>query len=343
MKKRLAGIVIGIAAVVSLGTIIYKQSVDNQKSETQIFAMDTFMILDAYGKNGKQAVSLGEKEINRLEQLLSTTQTESDIYKLNSNEENTLNEECIELIKAASEVSERSQGAFDLSIYPIVKEWGFTTGDYKVPSEDEIGQLLNLVNYKDIALDGNKVSFAKKGMQIDLGGIAKGYASDRVIKLFKDTGVKSGLITLGGNVQALGTRPDGSLWRVGVRSPLDETDYIGVLSVKDKAVITSGGYERYFEENGKKYHHIIDPATGSPSESGLISVTIISESGTLADALSTTLFVLGEEEAIAYWRQYGGFDAVLITEDKRVIVTEGIMDNFEISHTQEFELNNVFR
>ena len=137
-----------------------------------------------------------------------------------------------------------------------------------------------------------------KNMKIDLGGIAKGYTSSRVMQIFKDCGVTSGLVSLGGNVQALGTKTDGTDWQIAIENPDKSSDYIGVVSVKDKAVITSGGYERYFEKNGKTYHHILDPKTGYPAESGLKSVTIVSDNGTLADALSTSLFVMGKEDAL---------------------------------------------
>ena len=153
-------------------------------------------------------------------------------------------------------------------------------------------------------------------MKIDLGGIAKGYTSSRIMDIFKENGITSGLVNLGGNVQALGTKTDGSNWRVAVQSP-------------DEAVITSGGYERYFEQDGVTYHHIIDPKTGYPAENGLVSVTIVSSDGTLADGLSTSLFIMGEEKAAEFWKAHSDeFEAILETDDGTIYVTEGLKDSF---------------
>lgn len=177
-----------------------------------------------------------------------------------------------------------------------------------------------------------KVTTAKfgiKGMEIDLGGIAKGYTGDRVMQAFKKAGVSSGLISLGGNVQALGSKPDGSPWRVAIQDPQNELEYLGILEIVDKAVITSGGYERYFEEDGVRYHHIIDPRTGYPADSGLLSATIISEDGALADGLSTSLFIMGKDAAEDFWRERSDkFDYILETTDGRLYVTEGVVGSF---------------
>ena len=154
--------------------------------------------------------------------------------------------------------------------------------------------------------------------------------------IFKDYKVDSGLVNLGGNVQAYGTKPDGSNWRVAIQNPNNTEDYIGVLSIADKAVITSGGYERYFEQDGKTYHHIIDPSTGYPAENGLISVTIVSDDGTLADGLSTSLFIMGKDKAVEFWKSHSDeFDAVLEADDGTLYVTEGIKDSFTSDSTVE--------
>ena len=173
-------------------------------------------------------------------------------------------------------------------------------------------------------------------MKIDLGGIAKGYTSARIRDIFKKNGIESGLVNLGGNVQALGTKTDGNNWRVAVQSPDDTEDYLGVLSIRDKAVITSGGYERYFEQDGVTYHHIIDPKTGYPAESGLSSVTIVSDDGTLADGLSTALFIMGKDKAESFWRAHSDkFEAVLVTDDGTIYVTEGLKGSFTTERTME--------
>ena len=161
-------------------------------------------------------------------------------------------------------------------------------------------------------------------MEIDLGGIAKGYTSSRVMEIFKEYGVEHGLVSLGGNVQALGGKQDGNPWRVAIQNPESELDYLGVLEIADKCVITSGGYERFFEQDGVRYHHIIDPRTGSPADSGIISSTIISSDGALADGLSTSLFIMGLEEAEKYWRANSDkFDFVLEDRSGKLYISEG--------------------
>ena len=216
--------------------------------------------------------------------------------------------------------------------------WGFTTGNYTVPSDEMIENLLPLTDANNIIYDKDEssISFAKDGMKIDFGGIAKGYTSGRIADIYRECGVTSGLINLGGNVQVVGTKTDGSKWRVAVQSPETEDDYLGILSTADRAVITSGGYERYFEQDGVTYHHIIDPKTGYPAESGLVSVTIVSEDGTLADGLSTSLFIMGEEKAADFWREHKDeFDAILMSDDGTLYVTEGLENDFSTERTVE--------
>jgi thiamine biosynthesis lipoprotein len=184
------------------------------------------------------------------------------------------------------------------------------------------------VDYRQIHLEGNDVSLPG-GMEIDLGAVAKGYAGDRLARMLKEAGVESAVLALGGNIQAVGARPDGSPWRVGVQSP-DKDGLLGVLSVCDRAVVTSGGYERFFTDDaGNVWWHIMDPATGYPARSGLVSVTIIGENGLTCDALSTALFIMGPERAADYWRQHRDFEMVLATEDGRLLLTPGAGDIFQ--------------
>lgn len=203
-------------------------------------------------------------------------------------------------------------------------------------------ELLKLADVSKIDYDNKsrEISFEDAGMEIDLGGIAKGYTSSRIMDIFKEYDVDSGLVNLGGNVQTYRTKTDGSKWRVAVQSPEDESQYIGVVDVSDKAVITSGGYERYFEQDGKIYHHIIDPATGYPAESGLKSVTIVSDDGTLADGLSTSLFIMGKDKACEFWKAHSDeFDFVLLTDDDSMYISEGIADDY--SSDYEYEVINA--
>ena len=233
-------------------------------------------------------------------------------------------------MERALELYKKTDGAFDIAIYPVMQAWGFPTQEYHVPDDATLKDRLALADASKVNYDKDtrKISFDQDGMEIDLGGIAKGYTSSQIMQIYQDCGVTSGLVNLGGNVQALGCKTDGSKWRVAIQSPDDTEDYLGILEIENQAVITSGGYERYFEEDGVTYHHIIDPATGYPADSGLISVTIVSDDGTLADGLSTSLFIMGEEKAAQFWRENSGeFETIMETSDGKLYVTEGIADS----------------
>lgn len=304
---------------------------EEESATRDIFAMDTYMSVTAYGEKAQEAVDASVEEINRLDQLLSTGNEESEVGKINANHGGTLSEDGAYLMKKSLELYQLTDGVFDISIYPIMDLWGFTTQDFAVPSSEELKERLVLVDASKIDFDEEtgEVSFEQDGMEIDFGGIAKGYTSNRVSEIFASYGIKSGLINLGGNVDAYGSKTDGSAWRVAIQSPDQDGNYIGVLEAKDKEVITSGGYERYFEEDGITYHHIIDPSTGYPADSGLKSVTIICDDGTLADGLSTSLFIMGEEKASEFWREHSDeFDFVLMKEDGSLVISEGIEDTF---------------
>lgn len=307
------------------------QSEDIQEASRDVFAMDTYMTVTAYGEKAQDAVDAAEAEIERLDTLLSTGNADSEIVKLNEQKSATLSEDGGYLVKRALELNKETDGAFDIAIYPVMEAWGFPIQNFRVPSADELTGLLKHVDAAKISYDKDtrEISFEDDQMKIDLGGIAKGYTSSRIMDIFKENGITSGLVNLGGNVQALGTKTDGSNWRVAVQSPDDTEDYLGVLSIRDKAVITSGGYERYFEQDGVTYHHIIDPKTGYPAENGLVSVTIVSSDGTLADGLSTSLFIMGEEKAAEFWKAHSNeFEAIFATDDGTIYVTEGLKDSF---------------
>ena len=310
----------------------------NEEASKDIFAMDTYMTVTAYGAKAQEAVDEAEAEIQRLDELLSTGNEESEIAQLNQNKSATLSEDAGYLVERALELNKETGGAFDIAIYPVMEAWGFPTQNYQVPTADTLESLLKLADASQIIYDENsrKISFGREGMKIDLGGIAKGYTSSRIMDIYKENNISSGLVNLGGNVQALGTKPDGSKWRVAVQSPDDTEDYLGILSVEDKAVITSGGYERYFEQDGKTYHHIINPKTGYPAENGLTSVTVVSEDGTLADGLSTSLFIMGKDKAIEFWRVHSDeFDIIMLTDEGKLYVTEGIQDDFSTEMEME--------
>lgn len=239
-----------------------------------------------------------------------------------------------------------TNGAFDITIYPLMVEWGFTTGKYKVPSENTLKGLLKNVGSDGISFDEKTGKLElNEGVSIDLGAIAKGYTSSRVMEIFKEYDVECAIISLGGNVHTYNKKYDGTMWKVEIENPdKNDEEYAGIIEVADEAVITSGGYERNFEEDGVVYHHIFDPATGYPAKSGLSSVSIVSKDGTMADALSTALFVMGKDEALEFWKNYGdgkeddmsAFDLILIDDDGRITITPGIKERF--SSDRDFEV-----
>lgn len=302
-----------------------------------LFAMDTEMELTVYG-GGTDLLDRAEAEIVYLEGLLSTTDPDSEVFALNRDGKGSLSPEPLDLLDQALALCRETEGALDLSIYPVVRAWGFTTGEYRVPSEDELAALLSRVNYTKIQQEGNRVILGA-GMELDLGSVAKGYTGDRLLTLFREDGVTSALLNLGGNVQALGAKPDGSPWRIAVQDP-SGSDYLGVLPIMDQAVITSGGYERFFELDGQVYWHIMDPATGRPARNGLVSVTVVGDSGVYCDALSTALFIMGEKKAEEFWRARRDFDLVLLTEGGRLLLTPGLADKFQLweGRTEQVEV-----
>lgn len=289
------------------------------------FAMDTAMRLTLYEDGGVAAAT--EAEVNRLEASFSRTREGSFVSRLNRGE-SVEDEETAALLRRCRDYTALTEGAFDATVAPVVAAWGFTTDAYRVPGDAEIADLLTHVGAEGIDIAGNTVTLAD-GVGVDLGGIAKGYASDRVRSLWDAEGVACGIAALGGNVYCRGHKPDGSLWSVAVRDPADAEAFVGTLELADCFAVTSGGYERFFTQDGKTYHHIIDPATGYPAESGLLSVTVVTDaSGTLADALSTALFIMGEEKSLAFLREHTEIGAVLVTDDARVLITEGLEPAF---------------
>ena len=297
-----------------------------QPLERTFFAMDTVMTLRLYEGGDENTLDQAEARVRELEGLWSVTDGTSEISTLNHDGSAELSPETAELLGAALDMCRRTDGALDISTYPVLRAWGFTTGEYSVPGGEAIAALLPLVDYGRVALEAGAAALPP-GMEIDLGSVAKGYTGDALAALLKQGGAASALLDLGGNIQAVGSKPDSSPWRVAIRDPAGDGN-IGVVEVVDQVVVTSGGYERYFEEDGVRYWHIIDPATGWPARSGLASVTVVGESGLLCDGLSTALFVMGREGALEHWRQHRDFEAVLVSEDGSVTVTAGLEGRF---------------
>ncbi len=297
-------------------------------NKEEFLAMDTYISLSAYGENSEVALANARREIKSAEALLSVTDPNSEISRINSSggEDVVISDDTAQIINFALHLNELTEGDFDITLYPITKEWGFTTGEYKIPDKEKIAELLEVTGCENVIYGDNVIALPEGGA-IDLGALGKGFAADKAVTVLKEKGITSALLNLGGNIAAIGGNPNGNPWSIGIQNPFGEGN-AALLKITDKAVVTSGNYQRYFEQNGKRYCHIIDPKTGFPTDNGLMSVTVVGDSGLACDGLSTALFVMGEEKAIEFWRQQGGFDVIIITEDKRISVTEGIYENF---------------
>lgn len=262
-----------------------------------------------------------KKLCEKYDTMFCTTNTDSELYKLNhaNGQPFTVSSETANLIQEGIHYSELSGGAFDLTIEPVSALWNFKADKPTVPSSDAIAQAVSHVDYTKVDIQDNTVTLEDPEAGIDLGAIAKGYIADQVKTYLKKQGIKHAIINLGGNVDVIGTKPDGSKYNIGIQKPFDESGKaITSVQLKDQTVVTSGIYERYFKKNGKLYHHILDPRTGYPCENNLYSVSIITDSSTKADALSTTCFLLGYEKGMELIQSMDGVEAIFITDDEKV-------------------------
>ena len=297
-----------------------------QPAELSLFAMDTYMTFVAIGDGSDDVLSDLSRTVNSLEASLSRTVDTSEVSRLNRDGSAVWDEDGAQLLSWALQHSQETDGAFDITIAPLVELWGITSDSPRVPSQEEIDALLPLVGYEHVHQSAYYNISLDEGCAVDLGGIAKGYASDRLADIFAQYGVDSALVSLGGNVYARGAKPGGAAWSVAVQHP-EREGYAAMLSLSDAFAVTSGGYQRYFTgPDGTVYQHILNPKTGWPVQGDLLSVTIVADNGTMADAYSTALYVMGREAAQDFWRQNGGFDMVLITKDGQVLYTPGLAD-----------------
>ena len=298
-----------------------------RQAKTECYAMDTVMDITVYGKNAEQAAKDCEQELYRLEALLSCREPEAELAQVNAGQAEP-SAETAALVRHALELSRETGGAYDPALGALMEAWGFSTGECRVPDVSEREAALRRCGAELIELTEDSFTL-RGGAQLDLGGIGKGYAAARLRALLTQEGIESAILSLGGNVCAVGAKPDGSDWQIGLQDPENTAEIFGMVAVRDAGVVTSGGYQRWFEQDGVRYHHILDPETGCPAESGLLSVSVVSADDTLADALSTALYVMGAERGARLWRESGlDFEAVWVTEDGSVLITEGLQSAY---------------
>lgn len=306
----------------------------SQPTETEFFAMDTVMQLRLYDAEDAAALSRSVIEtINTLEQSFSVTLEGSELYQVNNAQTIEPSSDVAALLTQSLTLAERTGGCLDPTIYPIVKLWGFTTGEYRVPTEDERAQTLTKTGRSHIHWDG-KTLCLDEGSALDFGAVAKGYAAEKCKKLLLENHAV-GILTLGGNIQTVGSKPDDSPWSIGITNPNSPDENIALLRLNGSyAVVTSGGYQRYFEKDGVHYSHIMNPETGAPVQNEMQSVTIVADSGFLADGLSTALYVMGEEQSFQFWRESDDFEFVIIS-DRGIFVSEGLVQCFACASDYE--------
>lgn len=310
-----------------------------------VYAMDTVMNLTVYGEGSETVLNEAESLLHELENTLSRRKEDSAVAALNR-DGSVENELVADLLTEAVRIASLTDGAFCPTLAQVIDLWGFGADVQRVPSQEELIPLLEAIEESAFSFHAgsNKVTLVGDA-DLDLGGIAKGGAGDLLCKLAREKGVESAVFDLGGDVAVLGTKEDSSAWRIAVKDPADASQYLGVLTLSDAFVTTSGVYERYFEENGVRYHHILDPNTGMSAESGLVSVTVVCESGVWADALSTACFVLGADEARSLREDLAdtvAFELILVTEDGRALYTEGLADSFAPAEEGSYTYEVIF-
>lgn len=286
------------------------------------FLMDTYVTIQIPGDTGQlKVIEKAFQRIEEIDQKFNILDPSNPLYAFNMNNQTITDSEIVYLIHKALEVSAQTKGAFDITVYPLVKLWGFFGDSPALPADAAIQKLIKYVGYRQLVSTENGISKKNSHVQIDLGGIAKGYAVSEAVKVIKAEGVESALIDAGGDIYALG-QLNGHPWKVGIRNPRGE-GVIGAFDISDLAVVTSGDYERFFMKDGIRYHHILDPKTGYPAR-GVASVTIITADATLADALSTAVFVMGKDRGMAFIEGSDTIEGVIILNSGEIFSSSGL-------------------
>lgn len=318
--------------------------------------MDTFTsitVVASSEKEAREAIDAGFAEIKKLEELLNYFSPDSEISTINEAAGESpvkVSKETLDIIEKAVDISEETNGAFDPTIAPVIKLWKFSKNskDVSVPPRKDIEEALKHVDYRKVIINraASEIYLKEKGMEIDLGGIAKGYAADKAVEVIRSRGIKSSLVAVAGDIMGVGFKNMQKTWNVGIQNPRSGSDsdkpwedIFARLQLKDAAISTSGDYQRFFIKNGKRYHHIIDPNTGFPATSGLVSSTVIAPEGYIADSLSTAVFVLGIKEGMKLLESRNLY-GVLVNDHKEVTVTRGLKDSVDIMR-KDYKISDI--
>lgn len=344
LKRKITIIFIVIAVLLGFATYKFIDSKNakfdgNPISKTG-FLLGTIVEVKVYEKIDDETLEQAFNILDEIENKMSVNIETSEVSQINRNagiNSVKVSEDTFHVIDKGKYYSDISNGNFDISIGPLVELWGIGTDEAQIPSQSQLDETLDKIDYNKVILDSkdNSVKLAEEGMMIDLGGIAKGFAADKIAEFLKSQGINSAIINLGGNVNALGESPNSGWWRIGIQDPIEARgNHLGILKVKDKSVVSSGVYERYFIQDEKRYHHILSPFTGYPVENSLLSVSIISDKSIDGDGLSTAVFALGLEEGYKLVSSLDGIEAIFIDSYKNIYITPGLKDNFEITNNQ---------
>lgn len=320
------------------------------KKETYIekntFLLDTFINIKIFNSEDETIIDECFQQINELEQILSVHVEGSDLWNLRINagkEWVDVSDHTINVLEKSLSVSKKTNGLFDVTAGPLISLWNIHPPEGYYPTDEEREAVIDLVNFDKVKIDYAKkrVFLEKESMKVDLGAAAKGYIADQVKLILKKRGIDKAIINLGGNVLVLGKRSEGRGFLVGIQDPnSDRGEYVGMVDVTDQSVVSSGIYERFFEYNDKKYHHILNPFTGFPEENNLMQVSIVSTESIDGDIYSTAAFLLGLDEGMAAIENLEGIDAIFITKDQNIYVTSGIEDKFEAKEDSGYSLGD---
>lgn len=338
LKKYIASTLTMISTI-SLFSGCSNNTLKEPLTRTELF-MGTVITITLYDQGSDKVLDKAFNRVKEIEELVSINDGETELTEVNKNagvKPVSVSEDTYEMVKVGLGYSEDSSGSFDIAVGPLVKLWSIGLPEAKVPTSEEIVQVLDDVDYKKIKLndDEKTIFLEKEGMMLDLGAVAKGYTADEIVEVLDEEGVNSAIVDLGGNIFALGSKKDNSNWRIGVQNPLsDRGETLGVIEVVDKSIVTSGVYERFIEKDGVKYHHILNPKTGYPYENEIAGVSIISDKSIDGDCLSTLIFSLGVDKGLEFVNSINGAEAIFVTKDKKVYLTTGMKDNFKITNAE---------
>lgn len=311
--------------IILIGAYLIRENFSKYEAQKSGILMDTFITIYFWGKDSEKAKEICWKKLEELDQKLNRFNPQSEVYKINKKAGDWIevSKEVEDVLKEAKYYAQISEGLFDPTIGPLMELWGFYNGSLYIPNDKELKEALSKVNWKDLEISEGKVRLKRKGMSLDLGGIAKGYAVQRLLEISKNLNLQRVYLDIGGTIGVYGKPLKGDYWIIGIKHPRKEGRIIGKIKIKSGVVATSGDYERFFVNNGKRYPHIINPKTGIPS-SEIMSVTIISKNGITADALSTLFFVLGERGKDLWKSKFRDVGVIIVEKDGKIWKSDNI-------------------